>query len=191
MANWWQFAGYELLAEHNALNVVGTTSGSIAGDQRGTHLRISLGRFELSRHSGEKTGENKLLFDADYGVIRAGHADVGLICGAPWQDSLVCSGYVRVSAEEGRDAAIKVPAEGYFFAGGFAVQIEQDDLGGDLAEELVGFAKGIVAARHEDAALKVHDGVALARREVTLIDAEAGGSDGVICWSDDATATDV
>ena len=54
-----------LLAKHDALNTIGATGGSVAGDQGGTHLWVTLRGLELARHSGEKTSENKLFFDAD------------------------------------------------------------------------------------------------------------------------------
>ena len=47
-------------------------------------------------------------------------------------------------------------------------------------EQFVGFAEGIVAGGHEDAALKVEDGVALAVAQLALVDAEAGRSGGVV-----------
>ena len=96
-----------------------------------------------------------------------------------------------MGAEESGDASVEVPAEGYFFGGGFAVEVEEDDLGGDLAEEIVGFAEGVVAGGHEDAALEVHDGVGLAVGELSLVDAEAGGADGVVGGAEDAAAADV
>ena len=79
-----------------------------------------------------------------------------------------------------------------FFAGGFAVEVEEDDFGGgvfgDLGEEIVGFAEGVVAGVHEDAALKVHDGVGLAGGKFALVDAEAGSADGVVSGAEDAAA---
>ena len=64
-------------------------------------------------------------------------------------------------------------------------------LADDLAEEFVGLAEGVVAAGHEDAALEVHDGVGLAGGELALVDAEAGGADGVVGGAEDAAAADV
>jgi hypothetical protein len=157
------FVGHgALFAEHDALNMMGAAGGSVAGDERGAHLGVALGGLEFAGHSGEEAGEDKLLFDADDGVVGTGHADVCLVGGAAGEDALVGGGDVGMGAEQGGDAAVEIPAEGYFFAGGFAVQVEQDDLGGDLAEEFVGLAKGVVATGHEDAALEVHDGVLLA-----------------------------
>src|ERR1700712_2712106 len=85
-------------------------------------------------------------------------------------------------------AAVEIPAEGDLLAGGFGVDVEEDDLGGDLRQQLVGLAKGIVAGGHEDAALKVQDGVGLAVAELALVDAEAWGSDGVVGGAEHAAA---
>ncbi len=114
-----------------------------------------------------------------------------MIGGAVGEDPLVGGGDVGVGAEQGGDAAIEIPAQGNFFAGGFAVQVEEDDLGGDLAEELVGLTEGVVAGGHEDAALQVHDGVALAGGELALVDAEARGADGIVGGAQDAAAANV
>ena len=95
--------------------------------------------------------------------------------------------------QNGGDATVKIPAEGYFFAGGFGVEVEEDDLGVGVAfdegEELVGLAKGVVAGGHEDAALKVEDGVLCAIAELAFVDAEAGGAVSVVGGTDDAAAT--
>ena len=63
--------------------------------------------------------------------------------------ALVGGGNVGVGAEHGGDAAVEIPAERDLFAGGFAVEVEEDDLGSglalDLRQELVGLAEGVVA----------------------------------------------
>ena len=71
------------------------------------------------------------------------------------------------------------------------MEVEEDYFCGDLVEELVGFAERVVAGGHEDATLEVHDGVGLAGRELALVDAEAGGADGVVGGTEDAAAADV
>jgi hypothetical protein len=71
------------------------------------------------------------------------------------------------------------------------VKVEEDHLCGDLAQEFIGFAEGIVAGRHEDAALEVHHGVGLAGGEFSLVDAEAGGANGVVGRAKDAATADV
>jgi hypothetical protein len=170
---------------------MGAACGSVAVDEGGAHLGVALGGFELAGHAGEKAGQDQLFFYADDGVVGAGHAYVCLVGGAVGEDTLVGSGDVGVGAEESGDAAVEVPAESYFFAGGFAVEIEEDDLCGDLSEELVGLAEGVVAGGHEDAALEVHDRVGLAVGKFALVDAEAGGADGIVGGAEDTAAADV
>ena len=148
-------------------------------------------RARTCQASGEETGEDELFFYADDRVVGAGHAYVGLVGGAVGEDALVGSGDVGVCTEQGGDAAVEIPAQGYFFAGGFAVEVEEDDLGLDFAEELVGLAEGVVAGGHEDAALQVHNSVGLASGEFALVDAEAGCADGVVRGADDAAAADM
>jgi hypothetical protein len=93
---------------------VGAAGRSVTGDQGGAHLRIALGWFELSWHSGEETRKNQFLFNTDDGVVGAGHAYVGLVGGAIGQDALVCCGDVGVGAEKSGDTAVEIPAEGDF-----------------------------------------------------------------------------
>ena len=130
--------------------------------------------------------------DADDGVVRAGHAYVGLVGGAVGEDALVGGGDVGVRADDGGEASVEIPTEGYFFAAGFAMEVEEDDFGGglagDLGEELVGFAEGVVAGGHEDSALEVHDGVGLAGGEFALVEAEARSADGVVGGAEDTAA---
>jgi hypothetical protein len=174
---------------------VGAAGGSVTGDEGGAHLGIALSGFELAGHAGEEAVEDEFGFYADDGVVGAGHAYVGLIGGAVGEDALVCCGDVGVGADDGGDAAVEIPAEGYFFAGGFAVEVEEDDFGsgfaGDVAEEFVGLAEGVVAAGHEDATLEVHDGVALAGGKLALVEAKAGSADGVVGGAEDAAAAGV
>jgi len=84
----------------------------------------------------------------------------------------------------------RVPAEGDFFAGGFAVEVKQDDFGSgfalDVAEEFVALRKGSSQLDMRDAALEVHDGVALAVGELALVEAEAWGADGIVGGAEDA-----
>ncbi len=61
------------------------------------------------------------------------------------KDALVCRGDVGVGAEDGGDAAVEIPAEGGFFAGGFGVEVEEDyfcvGVAFDLGEEVIGLAE--------------------------------------------------
>src|ERR1700744_3590925 len=174
---------------------MGASGGSVAGDQSGTHLWISFCGFELAGHSSEEACEDQLFFYADDGVVRTGHAYVGLVGGAVGEDALVGGGDVGVGAEECGDTTVQIPAESDFFTRGFAVKIEENDFGFgfavNLGEELVGFAKGVIAGGHEDASLKVHDGVGLAIGELALVKAEAGGAHGIVSGAEDAAAAGV
>ena len=175
--------------------MVGSAGGSVAGDESGAHLRVAFGGLEFAGHAGEEAVEHELFFYADDGVVGAGHAYVGLVGGAVGEDALVGGGDVGVGADDSSDASVEIPAEGYFFAGGFAVEIEENDLGSgfafDVAEEFVGLAERVVATGHEDAALEVHDGVSLAVAEFALVDAEAGSADGVVGRAQDAATSGV
>ena len=55
-----------LLPEHDALNALCPSGGSVALDQRRAHLRIALGRLELPGHSSEEAVENQLFLDSDH-----------------------------------------------------------------------------------------------------------------------------
>jgi hypothetical protein len=180
-----------LFAEHEALDVVGAASGSVAGDEGGTHLGVALGGLEFAGHSGEEAREDELFFYADDRVVGAGHAYVGLVSSAVGEDALVGRGDVCVCTKKGSDAAVEIPAEGYFFAGGFAVEVEEDDLGLDFAEEFVGLTEGVIAGGHEDAALEVHDSVGLASGQLALVDAEAWRAHSVVGGTKDAATADV
>lgn len=170
------------------LDGVGSARGSIAADEDSADLRVSLGSFELSGHPGEEAVEDQLRFDADDGVVRAGHADVGNVGGSSGQHAGVGGGDVGVGSEDGGDAPVEIPAEGALLAGGLGVDVEQDDLRGQLADQLVGLAEGVVAGGHEDASLKVEDGVLLARGKLALVDAEAWCADGIVGGAKDAAA---
>lgn len=98
-----------------------------------------------------------------------------------------------VGSQYGGDAAVEIPAESGLFAGGFGVEVEEDDLGVGVAldqgEEFVGFAEGIVAGGHEDATLEVDDGVGGAVGELAFVGTEAGCAVGVVAGAEDAAAT--
>ena len=181
-----------LLGEHDASNCVCTASGAIAMDEGGAHLGIAFRGFELPGHTCQKACQDELALDADDGVVRAGHADVGLEGGAVVEEALVRGRDVGMGAEDGGDATVEVPAEGDLFRGGLGVDVEEDDFGSglaaDLGEKLVGLAEGIVAGGHENAALEVDDGVRLSRGEFALVEAETGRAGGVVGGAEDASA---
>ena len=165
---------------------MGAAGGGVAGDEGGGDFRVAAGGLVLAGQAGEELVEAELDLDADDGIVGAGHADVGLEGGALGEDAVVGGGDVGVGAEDGGDAAIEIPAEGLLFARGLGVEIDEDDLGGDFGEELVGFAEGVVAGGHEDAALEVEDGVLGAVIEGALVAAEAYGGGGVVAGTEQA-----
>src|SRR5215472_767837 len=114
----------KLLAEHEVLDGIGAAGGSVAADESGGQLWVTFGGFELAGHSGEEAVEDEFGFDADDGVVGAGHADVGDVGCALRKDTGVGGGDVCVGSEDGGDTAVEVPAEGDFFAGGFGVDVE-------------------------------------------------------------------
>ena len=118
-----------LFAEHEALDAIGFAGHWVAADQCGAHLGVAGGGFEFAGHAGEEAVEDQVFFDADDAVVGAAHADVGLVGGAAGEDAFVGGGNVGVGAEDGGDAAVEMPAHGDFFAGGFGVEVEEDDLG--------------------------------------------------------------
>ncbi len=107
-----------------------------------------------------------------------GHADVRLEGGAVGEHALVGGGDMGVGAEHGGDAAVEIPAERDLFAGGFGVEVDEDDARAgalaNLREEVVGFAEGVVAGVHEDAALQVDDGVGGAVGECAFVKPKPG-----------------
>ena len=97
---------------------------------------------------------------ADDAVMRTGHAHIGDEGGALRQHMLVRGGDVGVRAHNRCDAPVEIPAQGDFFAGGLGVHVDEDecDVGRELGELGVGFAKRIVDCRQKHAALQVQDG---------------------------------
>src|SRR5580698_1084060 len=116
-------------AEHDALDGRRVPRGGVASDQCCAHFGISLGCFKLAGHPGKETMQHHILFDADYAVVRAAHAHIRLVSGAAGKNALVGSGDVSVRAEHCGDAAVEVPTHGAFFAGGFSVEVDDDDFG--------------------------------------------------------------
>ncbi len=173
-----------LLAKHETADVGGATGGAVAGDQGAAKLGVALGGFELARHAGKEALQNELGFDANDGVIRAAHANVGLIGRSGRQDALVRGRDMGVGAKDCGDAAIEVPAKGDLLTGGLGMEVKEDDPGArmlrDGIEQIVRLTERVVAGAHEDAALQVQDGIALPCGELALIDAEARGAHGVV-----------
>ena len=82
----------ELFAEFEAADGGGVAGGAVAGDEGCADLGVAFGGFELAGHAGEEAFEDEFGFDADDGVVGAGHADVGLEGGAVGEDAFVGGG---------------------------------------------------------------------------------------------------
>jgi hypothetical protein len=171
--------------------MVSAAGCSIAGNKRGTHLWIAPGWLELTWHASEKTGKDEFFFHTDHGIVGTRHAYVGLISSTLGKNAFVRGGDMCMGPEQGSDASIEVPPQRYFFAGGFAMEVEENDLGGDLAEEFIGFAERIVAGGHKHAALEVHDGVGLAGGQCAFVDSKTRSANGIVGGTDDSAATNV
>src|SRR5271157_4212136 len=113
-------------AEEETLDRAGAAGGFVHVEQDGVHADVALGDREFRRHAVEKSLNDALLLHADDGIVRAGHADVGDVSGAPGEDALVGGGDVRVRADDHGYFAVEIPAHGLFFGRGFSVHVHDD-----------------------------------------------------------------
>ncbi len=108
----------------------------------------------------EELLQGLLLPDADDRAVAAGHPRVGDVGRAAGEDLLVGGRDVGVGPDDGRNAAVEVPAEGLLLRGRLGVEVDDDDRrllpqGLDLG---VRPAEGAVDGFHEDPALEIEDG---------------------------------
>jgi len=98
-----------------------------------------------------------LLLDADDAAARAGHADVGDVGRPAWKDAPVGCRDVRVGADDGRHAAIEVPAHGDLLAGRLGVHVDEHVVGlaAQLLQDLVDLQKRHAARAQEDVAAEI------------------------------------
>ena len=89
--------------------------------------------------------------------MRAGHADVGDESRAFGEHALIRGGNVRVRAHDGRYTPIQVPSEADFLAGGFGVDVHQNEVHvrRNFGQLSVGFLERIVVGSQENPALHV------------------------------------
>ena len=106
-----------------------------------------------------ETEDGGVRVHADDRIPRAGHPDVGDIGGAFGQNDFIGCGNVRVRADNGGDPSVEIPAEGVLLGSRFGVEIDEDHLGFDLRQNLVGKAKGVVALTHENSSLQIDDSI--------------------------------
>lgn len=163
--------------EVEAFDGEGHAGEFVDGDDDAADPGVTGGDFEEVGHAGDEVFEDAVFASSEDGVIGAAHAEVGDEGGAAGavfggEDAEVGSGGVGVCAVADGDASVDVPAHGDFFAGDFGVEVEDFDfdIGGDLGEEGVDGAPGVVhLGVHVEASHDVEDGD---------FEAGAGGDDG-------------
>ena len=135
--------------------------------------------------------EHQVLVHANDAVVGATHAHVSLERCSAGKYTFVCGGDVGMGAEDCGDFAVEVPAHGDFFAGGFSVEIDDNDFGLDSGEEIGCGVKGVVGPAHEDLAHEVEYCVWLPLvgpvRDCPFEDTIAGEAGLHICRAEDAT----
>src|SRR5262249_2173977 len=104
-----------LFAEHDSLNGVCPAGDGIAVNQNSAETRIAFGGFKTGGKPCKEALEDLLLLNADDAVIRAGHANIGLISRAFGQNTRVGRRHVGMGAQNGGDSAVEIPAHGDFF----------------------------------------------------------------------------
>src|SRR5664280_2143787 len=104
-------------------------SAGLRGDQGGIQPDGPVADLELLRELSEEALQDDVGADADDGVQRPGHADVGHVGRAAGQDARVRRLHVRVRAEHRRDAAVEVVAHGDLLARRLGVEVDDDGLG--------------------------------------------------------------
>jgi len=86
-----------------------------------------------------------------------------------------------VGAQNRGDAPVEVPAHGDLLAGGFRVEVHNNDAGFDRGEQSVGLGKGIVGGADKNAAHELHYGIIHAASGCAFKDAVAGQAGLQIC----------
>src|ERR1700728_346223 len=167
-------------AQHQALNIAGLAGFLVAIDHHCAQTHIAGGRLEAYRHAVKELANDELFLHSDDAVIRAGHADIGNVGRSFGQNTFVRGGHVCVGADYRSDASVEVPAERNLFRSCLGVEIDEDYLGFNFLQKLVGGAKGIVIRSHENASLKVDDGIRNFRL-AALVQAPAGHIRGIVC----------
>ena len=151
-------------------------------DDDAAHPGIRLRGLELGRHRREEARQGGARLDTDDRVVGAAHAEIGDVGGAFGQHALVRGRHVGMGADDRGDPPIEVPGESLLFRRRFAVQVDEDDLGGvlQLMEGAVDGLKRAVDEGHEDAPLKVDDGDGDSRGRRHHVGAHPGASIGIV-----------
>ena len=135
----------------DSLDPLGLFGVAVDGDQDAVQSHVTRGDLEWERHLRSERFQDVLDAPAEDGIVRAGHADIGDICGAVGQNPLVGGNDVGVRAETETDPAVEVIAHCDFLAGRLGVEIDDYDLGVllDLRQDSVGRLVGAVTGLHK------------------------------------------
>src|SRR6185312_8697957 len=164
----------------DSFNTFRVARGLVAIHQHGAQAHVPDGRFKADWHVVQEPSDDQFFFYSDHAVVRPRHADIRDVSRTLGKHALIGGGNVSVSADQSSDAAVQVPAEGYFFRGRLGMNINEDYFGLDLGEQFVGHAKRIVVRSHEDPALQIDDCI---RHSVflALVKSPAGQSRSIVC----------
>jgi len=121
---------------------------------------------------GAQRLDRLILLDADHPAARAGHSHIRDVRRAAREDAQVGGRHVRVRADDGRDAAVEVPAQADLLARRLGVHVDEDvvDLALEAAEDRVDFDERRAAGAEVEVPREVDDPEAHA---VALHDREA------------------
>src|SRR2546426_6062484 len=110
------------------LNLAGASGVLIYINNSGTNSNLAGRVFGAPESHGGKTSDDICLAHADHARIASRHPNVRQVCRSVGQDRLVGSLHMCVRPQDGRDAAIEVPAHRDFFRRCFRVHIYYPNL---------------------------------------------------------------
>ena len=176
-----------VFVDHDALDRGRFAGVLVAFNDDTAEARIASRRFPSRREIGQKALDYQFFLHADDAVVRAGHADVSLKGGAFREHAGVGSGNVCVSSENGGNPSVEIPAHSDFFGSSFGVHIDKNDFRGDLLQQLIGYAEGIVVAGKKDAALQIYHCVGNSFARFALVKTMTRSAFRIICGPDQAS----
>jgi len=130
---------------------------------------------------GAQRLDRLILLDADHPAAGSGHPNIRDVRRAAREDAQVGGGHVRVGADDGRDAAVEVPAQADLLAGRLGVHVDEDvvDLALEAAEDRVDLDERRAAGAEVEVPREVddpeahtvalHDGEAVARLRAEVV----------------------
>ncbi len=119
--------------------------------------QVVLGGGEAHGHLRAKALERLLPADSEDARARAGHADVADVGGPVRQYPGVGRGHMRMSADDGPDTPVEVPAHRHLLGGDLGVEVDEEDV--DVALEPVEQRVGLCERRPGGAQLDLADQV--------------------------------